>query len=98
LRETLDRLGERQVLELPQERDRVAPLAASVAIEELLGRRDAERGCLLLVERAEAGHVVAPGLLEREVLRDELDDVGPFADRLHVFLPDPAGHRGSLER
>jgi hypothetical protein len=76
------------VLKLAEERDRVAALAAPEAIEDLLARRDAERPGLLLVERTQARERVVAGLLEREVLADELDDVGPFLDGFDVFLAD----------
>src|SRR5262249_1939654 len=50
LREAFDRLDVGQVLQLAEERDRVPALAAAEAVEDLLGRRNAERRGLLLVE------------------------------------------------
>src|SRR4051812_38775691 len=94
--EAFDGLGERERLDLHQEPDRVAVLAAAEAVEHLLGRGHAERGGLLGVERADAGERVVPGLLEGEVVPDQLDDVGPVADLLDVLLLDPPGHAGSF--
>ena len=55
-----------------RKRDRVAALAASEAVEDLLGRAHAERRRLLLMERAQPDERVVARLLEREVLADEL--------------------------
>ena len=91
--QALDRLDELEVLDLAQEPDRVAALAAAEAVEDLLGRRHAERRRLLRVERTQPDERVVPRLLQGEVAGDELDDVGPFPDRVDVVVPDPAGHR-----
>src|SRR5439155_10544902 len=98
LRQPLHGLGKAQVFDLAQEPDRVATGAASEAVVDLLRGRHAEARGLLLVERAEPRHGVVAGLLEREVLRDELDDVGPLPDLLDVFLPDLPRHLRSYSR
>ncbi len=72
--ELLDGLGERLAAVLHQEADRGAVRAAAEAVVELLGLAHRERGCLLAVEGA-AGDVVGPGLLERHVPVDHVDDV-----------------------
>ena len=92
-REVLDRLAETELLDAPEEADGVAALAAPEAVVHALARRDAERRGLLGVERTQTDEPVVARLLEREVSRDELHDVGPLANRLDVFLPDPARHR-----
>jgi hypothetical protein len=53
LGQTLDRLGELEVLDVAQEPDRVAALAAAEAVVQALGGRDAERRRLLRVERTQ---------------------------------------------
>ncbi len=93
LGQSLDRLGELEMLDLAEEADGVAAGAAPEAVVDALGRRDRERRRLLGVKGAQAAERVVPGLLERQVLRDDLDDVGALAHRLDVVLPDPSRHR-----
>src|SRR2546423_2691516 len=90
--ESLDCLGEVQVLDLAEKLDGVAAGSAAVAVVEALARRDTQGRPLVRVERADPHEGVVPGLFEREVAGDELDDVGPVPDRLDVLLPDPSGH------
>ena len=96
LGKTLDGFHIAQVLQLAQESDRVPSFAAPEAVEDLLGRRHAEAGGLLLMERAKARQRVMPGLLQGKVLGHEFYDVGPLFDGLDVFLLDPAGHASPL--
>ncbi len=74
LRQVLDRLDEADAGVLHQEADRVAMLAAAEAMEELLGRADAEGGRFLAVEGAQP-HEVGATLLELHIATDDLDDV-----------------------
>src|SRR5439155_16527828 len=89
LRQPFDRLDVGEMLQLPQERDGVPALPAPEAVEDLLGRRHAERWGLLLVERAQPAQGIVPALLQGEVVPDELDDVRPLLDRIDIVLPDP---------
>ena len=49
----LDRLDEAEPVDLLHELDDVAALGAAEAVEQAAGRGDVERGCLLVVERAQ---------------------------------------------
>ena len=73
-REVLDRLAERQVVDLLDEADDVAALATAEAVPKTAGRRHVERGRALVVEGAEALHRAATRALERDVLADHIDD------------------------
>ena len=75
-RELFDGIGKRLAAVLHQEADGRAVRAAAEAVVELLRRAHRERRRLLAVERA-ARLVVRPGLLERDVAVDDVDDVDP---------------------
>ncbi len=81
-----------EVVDVHQERDRVAALAAAVAEEDVAARRDGERRGLLVVERAQALEVAAARGLERHVVGDDVGDRGPLAHQRDVFVADPACH------
>ena len=61
-------------------------------------RGDVERRGLLVVERAQALERAAAGGAERDVVADDLVDLGLLAHLRDVLLADPAGHAGSLRR
>ena len=65
--------------------------AAAEAVIELLARADREGGRLLVVEGA-AGHVVAPGLLQRDARSDHVDDIDPREQLVDEVLWDLARH------
>jgi hypothetical protein len=84
-RQFLDRVGKRLAPILHQEADRRSVRAAAEAVIELLGRTDRERGRLLAMERT-AGLVIRPGLLQRDVPVDQIDDVDPGKQRLDEII------------
>ena len=69
------RLDELQVRVVHQEADRGSVRTAAEAVVELLVRDDGERRRLLVVKRAARLELLA-GALERNVVFDDLDDVG----------------------
>ncbi len=75
-RHPLDRLGERDVVHLLQEREDVAALAAAEAVVETHLGPHVEAGAALLVEGAEALHRPDAGVLQRDVLAHDVGDVG----------------------
>ena len=85
--ELAHRLGEREVLGLHHETERVAARSAAEAVPQLGRRVDFERGRLLVVQRAAAPEV-ATALAHRSALADERDDVGRLAHLLDVFIAD----------
>ena len=95
--EELERGGEVEpFLELGQAQHVSAGVAAE-ALEQLLARRDGERGGALVVKRTEADHPVVAGPPQLGVLTCELDEVGGVAYALLGFLgearqsPTPEG-------
>ena len=72
--QALDRLAELQALQLHDELDDVAALAAGEAVVQLLARRDVERGGALVMEGAQALHVTAARWSELEVLAHNVHD------------------------
>ena len=88
----LDGLGEAEPVDLHQEGDDVAALAAAEAVEEPAAGVDVERRGLLVVERAQALQRAAAGGAERDVVGDDLVDPGLLAHLRDVFLADPSGH------
>ena len=74
-----ERLGEVDPLALHDEAEDVAAQPAAEALPGLASGGDDERGRLLPVEGAEA-LVAGPGLLERHLLADEVDDVDAALD------------------
>ena len=87
VRELADGLGEREVLRLHDEAERVAAGAAAETVPQLGGGVDLERGRLLVVQRAAAPEVAA-ALAHRRALADERDDVGRLAHFLDVVIAD----------
>ena len=90
--QVLDGLGEAQVVDLADERDDVAALAAPEAVEEPLAGADLERRRLLVVEGAQPLHVAAARGAQLHPLADDLLDAGPVAHREDVLADDPTGH------
>src|SRR5438105_2358214 len=84
-RQPLHGLGERQVLELLEEGEDRPSLAAAMAMEQLLGGTDGERGSLLRVEGAKAREVVSAGLLELKIAGHDPDDVRALPHDLDVL-------------
>ena len=98
LGEPLDRLDEAQVVDLHQERDDVAALAAAEAVERAVRRPDVERRGLLVVERAQPLQRAAARAAQRHVLAHQVVDPGPLADLRDVALPDPSRHGSESRR
>ncbi len=90
--EPFDSLDEVEVLDLPDERDRVAALLTTEAVIDAELGIDRERGSLLGVERAQA-HEPTPDALERDVLPGQRHQVGRLADTGDVVVED--AHRAS---
>ena len=90
-RELFHRLDELQVRIVHQEPDRGAVRPATEAMIELLVRNHGERRRLLVVERA-ARLVLLAGALERDVVLDDLDDVGRRDEVVYEGLGDPPRH------
>jgi len=91
-RESFDRFDEVEVLDLTDERDRVAALLATEAEIGAEFLVDGERRRLLRVEGAEA-LPPAPDALECDVLARERDEVGCFANPGDVLVEN--AHRAS---
>ena len=96
--EPLDGLDEPDDLDLLQERDRVAVLAAAEAVEGAVAGAHVERRRLLVVERAEALQRTGAGRAQRHVVADDLVDPGAVTDLDDVAVADPSWHGPSLER
>ena len=92
--ELLDRLHEPQLLDLHDEVDDAAALAAAEAVARVVGGADVERRGLLVVERAEALHRAGAGGAEGDVVADHLLDPVPVAHLRDVGVPDPPCHGG----
>ena len=88
LRQHLDGTDEVHALELLDEADRVAALAAAEALERSARGRDRKAGRALLVERAETP-VDAAGLAQPDVVLDERQDLGGRLDGLDGAVLDP---------
>src|SRR5581483_2606189 len=87
-REELDRADEVDLLDLPDERDRIPALAAAEALERAARRRDDEARRLLRMERAQA--LVRPALLaQSNVVLDEGQDLGRVLDCVDRAVLDP---------
>ena len=99
LREPLNRFHERQVLDLLDEPDRVAALAAAEAVPQAFGGIQGERRRLLRVEWAQR-LVEAPRTLHLHVFRGDLDQVRAPADLFEVGVADASGrpHFGSSRK
>ena len=93
-RQPLDRVRERQVVDLLHEVDHVAALAAAEAVVPAYRWTDVERGGALVVERAEPLQRTGAGRLERELLADHVLDPDGLADVVDVVLAD--SHRGPV--
>ncbi len=81
-------LGKGEVFVAHQERDRVAALTASEAVEDPALRVHRERGSLLLVEGTQALEA-SPGLLEGDVAADQIDHINAIPNRLDCLFRDP---------
>src|SRR5690606_25687964 len=92
--ESLDRLHERQAVDLLQEADRVAALTTAEAVPHLAGRVDVERRGLLVVEGAEPLEGARTGTFEGDVGRDHVVDARLVAHLGDVVVTDPASHGG----
>ena len=75
LREELDRGREVEALLELDQTQRVAAGVAAEALEQLLGGRDRERRCALVMQRAAADHAVRAGPPQLRVAAGELDEV-----------------------
>ncbi len=95
--QALHRLHEREVLDLHDELDDVAALAAAEAVEGAVAGAHVERGRLLLVERAQALQRAPARAAQCDVLADDLVDPIALADLRDVALPDPSRHTPTLE-
>ena len=91
-RQPFDGLDEVEVLDLPDERDRVAALLTTEAVINRKFGIDRERGSLLGVERTQA-HEPAADALEGDVLPGQRHQVGRLADPGDVVVED--AHRAS---
>src|SRR5690606_16062330 len=87
LRELPHRIVEAQPDVLHQEGEHVPGLAAAEALVEPLRGDHVERRRLLLVERAQGAEVLAR-TLQRDVLADDLHDVGPHPDLVDDLVRD----------
>ena len=86
-RQKLDGVGIIEILDAPHETDGVARGAASEAVETVGSLKHRERRAAFAVERAEPDHI-RPGAFERDVPRDQLDDIGARYDLFDHFLRD----------
>src|ERR687892_301336 len=84
-----DGFDELQALDVLDEPEGVAAPATSMAVVHALAGADPERRRLLRVERAQPDEPIGAGLLQRDVLLDQPDQVGPLPDQLLVVIPDP---------
>src|SRR6185436_16869829 len=85
--EALDGLYEVEMLELADERDRVAAFLTAETIKDALLGADRERRRFLGMERAEAGDAAADAL-EHDVLAGQRDEIRGLPDPLHVLGED----------
>ncbi len=80
-----DRIDEFQPQQLHREREHVTPLAADEALEDPPLRVDGEVRAVAAVQRARAA-VRPAAAAQRDVLADDLHDVGLLADLLNQFV------------
>jgi hypothetical protein len=88
----LDRLGERQAVDLHQEGDHVAAFLAAETVKKSAARVDVEGRGLLVVEGAQALLGAAAGVLEGDVAGDHLFDPGSLPHECDVVVPDQSCH------
>ena len=90
LREGLERLGERHILVTHEKTEHIAAGPASETVEHLLFGLDHERGGFFLMERT-TGLEMPAGTLQRNVLRNDLDDIVGRSDLFDdmVFIARP---------
>jgi hypothetical protein len=86
--EPLDRLAERQMVDLLDERNDIATGIAAETMPQVSRGCDVERRRLLVVERAEALQAPAAGALELQVLTDHLVDAAAVAHQRDVGSAD----------
>src|SRR5438270_855795 len=96
--QALDRLHEREVLDLLHEADDVAAFAAAKAMPESLWRADLERRSLLVVEGAEAFELPTTGRFELQVVTDDSVDCRTLAHQRDIGIENAPGHLPSLPR
>ena len=87
IRKKPQRFKERKVLHGLNECEGCATFAAAETFEDLPFRVNAERAGFLLVKRAHAKKVL-PASLERDIVRDNIDNVGAFKDLVDDCLGD----------
>ena len=90
--EPLDRLLEGDVVDLLQEGEDVAALAAAEAVVEADLRPHVEAGASFVVERAEALHRADAGALQRDVIADDVSDVGSGPNLIDVASSNQSSH------
>ncbi|CAM4263612.1 hypothetical protein COGO111638_05655 [Corynebacterium gottingense] len=90
VRDRLDGLGERELLQLHEEVEDVAALAGGKAVVVAARGADVEARRLLVLERAEALQRVVARRFELDVLADDVLDRRALADRLDVAFRNPA--------
>ena len=91
--EPLDRLGERDVVHLRQERVDIARLATAEAVVEARLRSHVEAGTAFVMEGTQALHGTHARVLEGDPLADDVGDVRTGLHLLDVGLSDPPGHQ-----
>jgi hypothetical protein len=95
-RKPLHRLREVEVLELHEKFEDISALVTSETVVETLLSIDRKRGCLLLVERAQALPAAAP-LFQTNVISHNLDKVRRLADTSdHITVEVGIYHAGSF--
>ena len=94
-RQTFDRLGEGQVLDLLHEGDDIAPLATTEAVPGSDDRADVERRALLVMERAQPLQRARAGGAQGHVLAHDILDGRPLLDLSHVLSLDQTRHNAS---
>ena len=93
LSKPMDRLGEREVLSLHDEREHIPALTATEAVPQLQSRVDLARR-RFLVMKGTAAPEVAAALLHGNALAEHGDNVARVANLLDVLVGyAPAGHR-----
>lgn len=94
--EILDRLGEAQPVDLLDEADDVATLAAPEAVPATDLRPHVERRGAFVMERAQALVRANTSRLESDVRADDLLDACALADGVDILALDQPGHAASL--
>jgi hypothetical protein len=92
VREPLDGLHERQVLDLHHEGDHVAAVAAAEAVERAVRRAHVERRRLLVVEGAQPLERAPARPLQRNLVTDDLVDPAALTHQCDVAFPDASCH------